>query len=231
MRDKCVTVVKLGGSFAGSRYLPGWVEVLANSRGRTVVVPGGGPFAEAVRHAQPKLGFNEAVAHHLALLAMEQFGQALARRSSKFVVVNSAAAIRRVLRAGDVPIWSPTRMVLRRPEILPSWDITSDSLAAWLAGHIGAGQIVLVKHGGPFEDPVRAVDLAERGIVDRAFPRFLAVSGALGSIVAASNYASAARVIRNRGTLGTPIDLHQPGAKRLLPQSWPRSKSHAGDGR
>src|SRR4029453_5066688 len=231
MRDKGVTVVKLGGSFAGSRYLPGWVEVLANSRGRTVVVPGGGPFAEAVRHAQSKLGFNEAVAHHLALLAMEQFGQALASRSSKLVVVNSAAAIRRVLRAGDVPIWSPTRMVLRRPEILPSWDITSDSLAAWLAGHIGAGQIVLVKHGGPFEDPVRAVDLAERGIVDRAFPRFLAASGALASIGAARNYAAAARVIRNRGTPGTPIDLHQPGAKRLLPQSWPRSKSHAGDGR
>src|SRR5262245_6790193 len=231
MRDKGVTVFKLGGSFAGSRYLPDWVEVLANSRGRTVVVPGGGPFAGAVRHAQPKLGFNDAVAHGLALHAMEQFGQALASLSAKFVIVYSAAAIRRVLRAGDVPIWSPTRMVLRRPEIIPSWDITSDSLAAWLAGHIGAGQIVLVKHGGPFEDPVRAVDLAERGIVDRAFPRFLAASGALGSIVAASNHASAARVIRNRGTLGTPIDLHRPGAKRLLPQSWPRSKRHAGDGR
>jgi dihydroneopterin aldolase len=231
MRDNCVTVIKLGGSFAGSRYLAGWVEVLANSGGRSVVVPGGGPFANAVRHAQPKLGFSDAVAHHLALLAMEQFGQALASLSSNFVIVYSAAAIRRALLAGDVPIWSPTRMVLRRPEIVPSWDVTSDSLAAWLAGHIGAEQIVLVKHGGPFGNPVRAVDLAERGVVDRAFPRFLAASGALASIVAAKNYASAGRVIRGRGTLGTSIDLHQPGVKRLLPQLWPKSKSLDGDGR
>jgi dihydroneopterin aldolase len=231
MRDNCVTVIKLGGSFAGSRYLAGWVEVLANSGGRSVVVPGGGPFANAVRHAQPKLGFSDAVAHHLALLAMEQFGQALASLSSNFVIVYSAAAIRRALLAGDVPIWSPTRMVLRRPEIVPSWDVTSDSLAAWLAGHIGAEQIVLVKHGGPFGNPVRAVDLAERGVVDRAFPRFLAASGALASIVAAKNYASAGRVIRGRGMLGTSIDLHQPGVKRLLPQLWPKSKSLDGDGR
>jgi len=231
MRDNCVTVIKLGGSFAGSRYLAGWVEVLANSGGRSVVVPGGGPFANAVRHAQPKLGFSDAVAHHLALLAMEQFGQALASLSSNFVIVYSAAAIRRALLAGDVPIWSPTRMVLRRPEIVPSWDVTSDSLAAWLAGHIGAEQIVLVKHGGPFGNPVRAVDLAKRGVVDRAFPRFLAASGALASIVAAKNYASAGRVIRGRGTLGTSIDLHQPGVKRLLPQLWPKSKSLDGDGR
>jgi len=230
MRRKHVIVVKLGGSFAGSRYLAGWVEALANSGGRSVVVPGGGPFADAVRHAQPKLGFSDVIAHHLALLAMEQFGQALASLSPNFVIVYSAAAIRRVLCAGDVPIWSPARMVLPRPEITPSWDITSDSLAAWLAGHIGAKQIVLVKHGGPFANPVRAVDLVERGIVDRAFPRFLATSGVLASIVAAKNFESAARAIRNRGTLGVTIDLHQAGAKRLLPQLWPRSKSHAGDG-
>jgi 5-(aminomethyl)-3-furanmethanol phosphate kinase len=231
MRGNRITVIKLGGSFAGSRYLAGWVEVLANSGGRSVVVPGGGPFANAVRHAQPKLGFSDAVAHHLALLAMEQFGQVLASLSSNFVIVYSAAKIRRALHAGDVPIWSPTRMVLRRPEIVPSWDVTSDSLAAWLAGHIGAEQIVLVKHGGPFGNPVRAVDLADRGVVDQAFPRFLAASGALASIVAAKNYASAARVIRSRGTLGTSIDLHQPGVKRLLPQLWPTSKNLDGDGR
>jgi hypothetical protein len=49
--------------------------------------------------------------------------------------------------------------------------------------------------------------------------------------VAAKNYALAARVIRSRGTLGTSIDLHQPGVKRLLPQLWPTSKSLDGDGR
>jgi len=230
MSDSYFIVVKLGGSFARSRHLAGWVDVLANCGGRSVVVPGGGPFADVVRHTQAKIGFSDAAAHHLALLAMEQFGRALASLSPNFCVADSAAAIRRVLRAGDVPIWLPTKMVLRRPEILSSWDVTSDSLAAWLAGNIGAKQLVLVKHGGQFDDPVRAIDLVARGIVDRAFPRFLAASGAQASIVAAKAYASAERAISSRGGLGTPIDLHQLVAKRLLPQVWPKSKSHAGDG-
>ena len=122
-------------------------------------------------------------------------------------------------------------MVLRRREILPSWDVTSDSLAAWLAGHIGAQHLVLVKHGGPFDDPVGAVDLAARGIVDRAFPRFLAASGAQASIVAAEAFVSARRAVSKRGTLGAPIYLHEPVAKRLHAPLWPKSKSHAGDGR
>lgn len=231
MRDNYIIVVKLGGSFAGSRHLAGWVDVLANCGGRKVVVPGGGPFADAVRDAQAKIGFSDAVAHHLSLLAMEQFGRALTSLNRNFCIADSTAAVRRILRAGDVAIWSPTRMVLRRPEIAPSWDVTSDSLAAWLAGHIGANQIVLVKHGGPFECPVRAVDLVARGIVDRAFPRFLAASGASASIVAAKAYASVQRAISRHGTLGTPIDLHQGGTKRLLPPLWPTSKSRAGDGR
>jgi len=231
MRAEDTIVVKLGGSFVGSRYLAGWVDVLANFRGRAVIVPGGGPFADAVRQAQAKIGFKDAVAHHLALLAMEQFGQVLVSLSPRFCVADSGAAIRRILRAGNVPVWSPVRMVLRTSEILPSWDITSDSLAAWLAGYIGARQLVLVKHGGPFNCPVRARDLVTRGIVDRAFPRFLAVSGVPASIVGAKAYASALRTLGRHSALGIPIDLHEPVARRLLAPSWPRSKSHAGDGR
>src|SRR5215468_199322 len=132
MRAEDIIVVKLGGSFVGSRHLAGWIDALANFKGRAVVVPGGGPFADAVRQAQTKIGFKDAVAHHLALLAMEQFAWALASLSARFCIADSATAIRRALRAGNVAIWSPTKMVLGTPEIPPSWEITSDSLAAWL---------------------------------------------------------------------------------------------------
>ena len=230
MHDTHIIVVKLGGSFAGSRHLSGWVGALAGCGGRSVVVPGGGPFADAVRQAQAKIGFSDAAAHHLALLAMEQFAWALASLSARFCIADSATAIRRALRAGNVAIWSPTKMVLGTPEIPPSWEITSDSLAAWLAGQIGAQQLVLVKHGGPFASPLRAADLAARGIVDRAFPLFLASSGARASIVAAEAHTSTHKAIIERGTPGTPIDLHERVARRLLAPLWPKSKSHAGDG-
>ena len=34
----------------------------------------------------------------------------------------------------------------RRPDIPWSWNVTSDSLAAWLAGELPASRLVLVKH-------------------------------------------------------------------------------------
>lgn len=69
-------VVKLGGSLAASDRLPDWLRSLAG-RSDLVLVPGGGPFADQVRAMQARWGFDDATAHHLALLAMEQFGRML----------------------------------------------------------------------------------------------------------------------------------------------------------
>jgi 5-(aminomethyl)-3-furanmethanol phosphate kinase len=230
MRSKNVTVVKLGGSHAGSAHLEGWLDTLAACGGRVVVVPGGGPFADAVRLAQAKMGFGDAAAHHMALLAMEQYGRALASLAPGLRIAASATAIRRALRDGRVPVWAPAEMVLNAPEIPASWDVTSDSLAAWLACQIGAKHLLLVKHGGPFAGRVRAAELVARDVVDRAFPRFLGESGAQGSIVAAPNHGAAAvEALRTGGNVGARIDLHAPDA--LISRPWPRSRRRAGAGR
>ena len=65
-----------------------------------VLVPGGGPFADAVRAAQPRMGFDDRAAHAMALLAMEQYGCALANLAQGLSLAASVAAIRRVLRGG-----------------------------------------------------------------------------------------------------------------------------------
>src|SRR5207302_4949844 len=102
--------------------------------GRVVVVPGGGPFADAVRAAQAKMGFDDGASHQMALLAMEQYGCALASLSAGWLPAASAAAIRRALDADKIPVWFPTRMVRRAPDVPCSWDVTSDSLARGLQG-------------------------------------------------------------------------------------------------
>ena len=88
------TVVKLGGSYAFSSTLKSWIEAVAACAGHVVVVPGGGPFAETVRAAQPKMGFDDRAAHEMALLAMEQYGCALASLGAGWRLAASAAAIR-----------------------------------------------------------------------------------------------------------------------------------------
>lgn len=172
-------VVKLGGSLAGSAELKAWLEVLNSAGGgRAVIVPGGGPFADQVRAAQQDLGFDDVTAHHLAILAMEQFGRVLAALWPGLVLADSRQDIEQALAGGKVPVWLPVPMTLGRPEIAESWDVASDSLAAWLAGAIGARRLVLVKAAAPPTGPVAAGDLVRQGLVDPAFPGFLAASGA-----------------------------------------------------
>jgi 5-(aminomethyl)-3-furanmethanol phosphate kinase len=201
------TVVKLGGSYAFSSTLKSWINAVAACAGRVVVVPGGGPFAEAVRVAQPKMGFDDRAAHEMALLAMEQYGCALASLGAGWRLAASAAAIQDVLREGGVPVWSPTPMLRDANDVPWSWDVTSDSLAAWLAGRIGAKRVLLVKQVEPPPGRLRAADLVADGIIDPAFPRFLRASGAQAFIAGPAGHAAAATAVRNGATVGAAIEF------------------------
>jgi 5-(aminomethyl)-3-furanmethanol phosphate kinase len=175
-----LAVLKLGGSHARGGRLVDWLDAVAAQAGRIVLVPGGGPFADVVRGTQADIGFDEAAAHEMAMLAMRQFGRALVSLRPGFELASSQEVIEAMLARGATPIWSPAAMALRAG--LPaSWDITSDSLAAWLAGRLGAERIILVKH---VSDAGDAKTLAARGVVDPAFPDYLAASGARAFLAA-----------------------------------------------
>jgi 5-(aminomethyl)-3-furanmethanol phosphate kinase len=164
-------VVKLGGSYALSPLLRRCLSAIAASTGPVVVVPGGGPFADAVRAAQPVMGFDDRAAHEMALLAMTQCAVALASVDASLVVAGDDAAIATALAASRVAVWSPWPMVRDAPDIATSWDVTSDSLAIWLAARLRARRLVIVKHRAVSPDD-RPETLAQAGVVDRAFPRF-----------------------------------------------------------
>ena len=130
----------------GGPHIKDWLAAIAAEAGAIVIVPGGGPFAEAVRSAQASMGYDDGAAHGMALMAMAQFGRALQNLNPALRLTASRSAIPRALKDGKVPVWSPEPMA--RAAALPeTWELTSDSLAAWLAGALGAGRLVLVKHG------------------------------------------------------------------------------------
>jgi aspartokinase-like uncharacterized kinase len=177
------TVIKLGGSFAFAPELRDWIEAIVRHAGRIVMVPGGGPFADTVRTAQTQMRFDDRTAHHMALLAMEQYGCALAAMSERLHLADSLEAIRGSVAGGTVPVWLPTQMALTDTTIPRSWDVTSDSLAAWLAGRIGAERLILVKHIESIERTVLASRLAACNMIDQAFVKLLTASGVPGFIV------------------------------------------------
>jgi dihydroneopterin aldolase len=198
------TVIKIGGSCASSLDLRRWIATVARCGGRAVVVPGGGPFADAVRVAQPQMGFDDAAAHHLAMLGMEQFGRALASFDRRLAVADSMATLRRALAAGKVAVWLPARMAMMADDIPASWQVTSDSLAAWLAGEVRAWRLLLLKQVRLPRRPVAATDLAEQGIVDPAFPKFLKASGVAAFILGPADHMAVPAALCHDPP-GTPI--------------------------
>ncbi len=148
-------VVKIGGGLLAEVGVLDAVLALVGAAARSlplIVVPGGGPFADAVRAVDRRMGLPDTAAHWMAVLAMDQCAHLLVARGAGATLVEHPAEIPAALRDAKVPILAPSRW-LRAADPLPhSWDVTSDSIAAWIAGRVGARRLVLVKPPGVAHD-------------------------------------------------------------------------------
>lgn len=144
-------VVKIGGSLLGDPgRLRQVLDAVADARSESalLVVPGGGPFADVVRAIDRRIGLGDDAAHWMAILAMDQYAQLLQSRLRGATLVDTPAAAIAALGAGALPVLAPYRW-LRDADPLPhSWDVTSDSIAAWIAGALDAPRLVLIKPAG-----------------------------------------------------------------------------------
>ncbi len=211
-------VVKVGGSLATAEALPFWLDVLSSyGGGEVVVVPGGGPFAELVHESQAYWKFDDSSAHFMALLAMTQFGLMLSGMQPDLVPVERKEDIERVLASRGVPIWLPTEMVTDDDSIEHSWEVTSDSLAAWLAGRLGASRVLLVKSVEVDNDlPVR--ELARQGIVDACFPDYVKQGDFTVSIMSQKEFDQFPQMLMSDATVASTIKLPEEAhvARRVL---------------
>jgi len=168
------TVVKLGGSLERAGLLQPILPVLAGLAGqghRLLVVPGGGRFADAVRELCAANDPGPDTAHWWAVAAMDQLARLIVRSLPEAMLVTGPAEVRAALDTGRLPVLAPFAW-LRAEDPLPhSWDVTADSIAAWVAGRVGARRLVLVKSLQP--PPAPAEDLARQGVVDPFFPTLL----------------------------------------------------------
>jgi aspartokinase-like uncharacterized kinase len=224
-------VIKVGGSL-GARPGPlrRLMETLARAGRRrwVVVVPGGGSFADEVRRADRRFELGDSAAHWMAILAMDQYGHLVARLAPGAIV----AADRRQLARNRLNVLLPSAW-LRRADPLPhSWDVTSDSIAAWVARALGARRLLLVKHRdgyigpvrGPGRTPPRArrVALAAlRGVVDPYFAR--ALDPAIGCWLARGQSPSRiARLVEAEPTRTTDRASRRGSAGSASPARRPR---------
>ena len=198
-------------------------SALGRARGLSfVVVPGGGLFADAVRKVDSVFTLSSDVTHAMAILAMDQYGLMLSDLIPNSVAVRSLTELERLLSAGLIPVLLPSGIVLEEETLERSWEVTSDSISAFIAGSLRAARLVLVKDvDGVFTtDPKSSkggCSLLERlttdelrtlsqSCVDKAFPNVLEAAGVPCIVVNGLKPDRVLAAVAGEGTVGTTIE-------------------------
>ena len=156
--------IKVGGSLFDSKYLMDCLASINKHKNKKIIIiPGGGPFADQVRLADEKFCLEPHHSHNMAVLAMQQFSYVLASMNSEFILANTAEKINQAWNASKVVIWEPYLMISDQCTLDKTWDVTSDSLAAWLANELGMRNLLLIKSS---EKVLETTDLTELARVE-----------------------------------------------------------------
>ena len=140
-------VIKVGGSLAEDharlKALCTTLSALAENY-ELMVVPGGGKFADVVRDLDQRFNLSSVVSHRMAILGMDQFGLLLSDFVPNSQVIRRLEAAKVASEAKNSPIFLPSQLMFQEDPLENSWDVTSDSIAAYVAWRLHAGKLVLV---------------------------------------------------------------------------------------
>jgi hypothetical protein len=141
------TVVKVGGSLA---LYPEKLRALCaklseiSTKHKLIVMPGGGEFADLVRDLDKQFNLSNEASHRMAILGMDQYGVLLSNLMLCSCAVNQLENVQKVLDSRKLPVFLPSNLLLSKDPLENSWDVTSDSIAVYIAGQLHISKVLLV---------------------------------------------------------------------------------------
>ena len=168
-------VLKFGGSLLTIPDLMKRLEAVIDRLrpSPVLIVPGGGAAANIIRNLDQKLRLAPEKAHRDAIAAMSHNAALLCRLNKSLRLARNYDEAKRVWSEGHSAVLDADSFLFGQPEnntgdSLPaSWEITSDSIAAWTARQWQADRIILAKSCDAPETNLSA--LCQLGMIDRAF--------------------------------------------------------------
>jgi len=140
-------VIKIGGSLAED---PEWLKALCRKLSElakkyaVIVVPGGSRFADVVRDFDERFALSSGISHKMAILGMDQFGLLLSDIMPDSHLFHRLENAKELLEAKTVPIFLPSHLMFQENPLANSWEVTSDSIATYVAGRVHARKVILV---------------------------------------------------------------------------------------
>ncbi len=163
-------IVKVGGSVAEKLEIV--FEALSELED-VKIIPGGWIFADFVEN----LKLNDELSHWMAILGMNLYGYYMMKTAEKFgFAVIEPESFEDLKRKGKF-IVLPYSLIKRFDELPHSWEVTSDSIAIWIALKLGEKRVLKVTAVGGVS---RGDELLEHttakealGVLDKYSPNLL----------------------------------------------------------
>ncbi|HET6581238.1 MAG TPA: uridylate kinase [Methanoregula sp.] len=187
-------VVKVGGSLFHD--VSDLVPVLNESKRPLLLIPGGGPFADLVRQCE----VDDDTAHWMAVSAMEQFGWFIA---SHGIPVTTIIAIH-----GSITVLLPYRYFIQNDVLPHTWDVTSDTIAAWVAGNLHVDLLLLKSVDGIYNNGILQKQITapvETDVIDPFFIPYVLKNSIKTTIVNGSQANRVGKFLKGERVPGTKI--------------------------
>jgi aspartokinase-like uncharacterized kinase len=152
--------VKVGGSLL-RHGVPGFTA-LSRALGdaardqRVVAFPGGGPIDDYIEELDREVAFAPVAHHHLCARAQDQTGLVLASLCPDADVFAVPLEARPLLDAGRLAVMLPMRLIVDLDVFEQTWEITSDTMAAWFAAFFEAERFAILTDVDGVRPPDRA---------------------------------------------------------------------------
>ncbi len=166
---------KVGGSLFDWGEFPTQLrQFLDRFDSPVLLLAGGGEPADLVRLWDRLFHLGEQRAHHLAIESMSLTASLLARILPESCVVGAQGQLEAAIRNGQTPILNAANWIDRLEagatiNLPHTWDITSDSIALWLAAEMGIERLILLK-SVDYPDQTSLQKASREGLIDTGFP-------------------------------------------------------------
>ncbi|QDT30801.1 amino acid kinase family protein [Thalassoglobus polymorphus] len=170
-KEHPATIIKLGGSLFDLPDLGTRLEDFLERHRfpNPILIPGGGPFADAVRELDQLHHLGDTASHEIGTHTLSLSARFVASLSNRFVLTTSPDEFDRCWTQQTIPIFDAAAMTMKHSPLPSSWDVTSDSIAAWTCSLHSESQLVLVK-SADLPTSLSYQGATQAGLVDAHFP-------------------------------------------------------------
>ncbi|MCI5867264.1 MAG: delta 1-pyrroline-5-carboxylate synthetase [Methanosphaera sp.] len=180
-----VCVVKIGGSLF-PEYLNDLYPVFQHFSSEIVLVNGGGDLANKIRDYNLEFNYSDDVNHWCAIRCMDILGKLICDKFDDIIAIKSFDEIDKVHKMGKIPLILAYELMRQLDPLEHSWDVSSDSIACWVASEINAKLLILTNINGIYNGDIYSANrklikyisanellLFDETCVDKCLPKLL----------------------------------------------------------